>query len=109
MSVRLNLLEAYLKEDPFDEFLKYALALEYKSLGRTEEAYLHLKSLIEVSPEYLASYYMAGKFAEELHYQTEALNLYETGIKKAIEQKNEHTLIELRTALNLSKDEMTED
>ena len=42
MSVRLNLLEAYLKEDPFDEFLKYALALEYKSLGRTDEAYSQL-------------------------------------------------------------------
>jgi len=109
MSVSLNLLEAYLKEDPFDEFLKYALALEYKSLGRTDEAYSQLKSLIEVSPEYLASYYMAGKFAEELQYQAEALNFYETGIRKALEQKNDHTLTELRTALNLLNDEMSED
>ena len=109
MSVRLNLLEAYLKEDPFDEFLKYALALEYKSLGRIQDAFSELKSLIEVSPDYLASYYMAGKFAEELQNQAEALNFYEIGIHIAIEQKNAHTLTELRTALNLLLDEMTGD
>ncbi|MBK8584878.1 MAG: tetratricopeptide repeat protein [Bacteroidetes bacterium] len=109
MSVRLNLLQVYLKEDPFDEFLKYALALEYKSLGRIEEAYAELKSLIEISPEYLAAYYMTAKYAEELHFPTEALMWYEKGIQKAIEQNNAHTLAELRSALNMLKDEMSDE
>ena len=109
MSVRLNLLQVYLKEDPFDEFLKYALALEYKSLGRIEEAYSELKSLIEISPDYLASYYMTAKTAEELHIPTQAIIWYEKGIQKAIDQNNAHTLAELRSALNMLKDEMSDD
>lgn len=109
MSVRLSLLQAYLKEEPFDEFLIYALALEYKSLGQIEEAYLQLKSLHEISPTYLPTYYMAGKIAEELHFNQEALDWYNRGVLIAIDQQNEHTLNELKGALNMLKDEMSED
>lgn len=109
MSVRLNLLQAYLKEDPHDEFLKYALALEYKSLGQNGEAYSELKSLVGMSPDYLPSYYMAGKIAEELHFHAEATEWYEKGMQIASAQNNLHTLNELRSALNMLRDEMSDD
>ncbi len=108
MSVRLSILQVYLKEDPFDEFIKYALALEYKSLGRNTEAYEELKSLIEISPDYLASYYMAGKSAEELNLNEEAIKWFELGHQKAIEQNNVRTAEELKSALNMLRDEMSE-
>lgn len=109
MSVRLNILENYLKEDPHDEFLRYALALEYKSLERIEESYEQFKILEKEHSEYLPMYYMAGKTAEALHFYDEALTWYSKGMDLAIKLENAHTLKELKGAYDMLKEEMSEE
>lgn len=109
MSVRLNILENYLKEDPNDEFLRYALALEYKSLERIEESYEQFKILEGEHSEYLPMYYMAGKTAEALQIFQEALSWYSKGMELAIQLGNAHTLKELKGAYEMLKEELSEE
>jgi tetratricopeptide (TPR) repeat protein len=98
MNTRIELLKRYLQEDPSDSFLRYALALEFIALNEHELAYEHLTSLLNDDPDYLAGYYMAGKTAEALQKNSEAINYYATGIEVAKLQKNQHTLNELVSA-----------
>ncbi len=109
MSVRISILESYLNEDPHDEFLRYALALEYKELGNFQEAYNHFLVLRQLHPDYLPMYYMAGKTAEDLHLITEAIEWYSAGGIIAIRLGNGKTLNELNSAAQMLKDEMSEE
>ena len=109
MSVSISILESYLNEDPHDEFLRYALALEYKELGNFQLAYDHFLTLREQHPDYLPIYYMAGKTAEDLQLFTEALEWYSAGGIIAIRLGNGKTLNELNSAAQMLIDEMSEE
>ena len=87
MSVRLELLKRYLLEDPSDCFLRYALALEFMSMNDFENAYEHLEKLLNDEPDYLAAYYMAGKSAEALGKNLQAISWYAKGIEVAVNKK----------------------
>jgi tetratricopeptide (TPR) repeat protein len=99
MSTRLELLKRYLEEDPADSFLRYAIAIEYIGVSDHKLALEHLKTLINVDPDYLASYYMAGQCCEVLGRPGDASMYYEKGIVVAEHQKEMHTLMELKNAL----------
>lgn len=101
MNTRIEIIKKYLEEDPSDSFLRYALALEFMELKETEKAYSQLEKLINDDPDYLASYYMAGKTAEELGKNDEALKWYSEGILIARDQQNQNTLNELNAAKSL--------
>lgn len=109
MSVRIGILESYLNEDPNDDFSRYALALEYKQLGQFQTAYDHFLILKMQHPDYLATYYMAGKTAEALQLFDEALSWYSEGALVAIRAGEGHTLNELNGAAQMLKDEMSEE
>ena len=109
MSVRISILESYLNEDPHDVFSRYALALEYKELGRIQDAYDHYIILKKQHPDYLPTYYMAGKTAEELQLFNEALGWYSEGGLMAIRSNNGQALNELNAAAQMLKDEMSEE
>lgn len=100
MSTRLELLKRYLNEDPSDSFLRYAIAMEYTGANQHQEALNQLSDLLNDDPDYLAAYYMAGKSAENLNLISVARHFYETGMLVAQNQKDLHTLSELKSALD---------
>ena len=101
---RLEQLQQMLEQEPDDEFLQYAIAIEYFSTGNFEKALRCLKNILQIKPEYLASYYQTGKCYEELKQFDEAKNIYTKGIELAQKQNKIKTLNELREALFLLED-----
>ena len=100
MNYRIELLKKFIEEDPSDNFSRYALALEFMKLNENNLALNQLISLINDAPSYLPSYYMAGKLAEGVGKNSDAIVFYSKGIDLAREQKNRHTLSELQEALS---------
>lgn len=98
---RLNYLQDMLKQEPNDPFLIYALALEFHKKGDISTCILNLEKLVIVHPDYLATYYQLGKCYEEQQKVHEAREAFEKGIIIAQKQKNNKTLGELRTALDM--------
>ncbi len=101
---RIEILKRYLTEDPSDTFLRYALALEYIGINDQKQANVLLENLLNEEPDYLAGYYMAGKTSEALSDLGKAKEWYSRGILVAEHQKNQHTLNELRSALEVLED-----
>jgi tetratricopeptide (TPR) repeat protein len=100
---------AFLKEEPEDPFLKYALALEYIKLENLHEAFSYLNELLEAQPGYLAAYYQLGKVLEALGRQTEAKSTYQKGKAIALSQNRKHTFSELDQAYKLASGTEDED
>ena len=104
MATRLEQLQQMLTQEPNDEFLQYAIAIEYFSVGNYTKALECLKSILNKKPDYLAAYYQTGKCYEELKQLEEAKNIYSLGIELAMKQNKNKTLNELREALFLIED-----
>lgn len=96
---RLDELKKMLAEDPGDAFLNYALAMELLSAGDKEKAFSHLMQLIESQPDYLPSYYQAGKLAFEYNHPS-AETIVTKGMTLARSKGNKHTLAELQGLLD---------
>ena len=101
MPTRLQQLQQMLLQEPNDEFLQYAIAIEYFSANEMEKAAEALEKILAGNKNYLAAYYQLGKCYEALTKIAEAKNIYEQGIVIAQEQKKTKTLNELREALFL--------
>ncbi len=99
MSSRLEQLELLARKDPGDPFVQYAIALEYVSSNRLEEAAGILERLMEASPDYTAGYHQAGRVYEKLDRDDEARRCYERGIVVAQRQGDAKDLDEMREAL----------
>ncbi len=63
---RLEKLLEFIKNEPNDEFLKYALATEYLRLGQTDRSLSYYEDLIANHPSYTGTYYHLGKLYEAL-------------------------------------------
>jgi tetratricopeptide (TPR) repeat protein len=100
---------AFLKEEPEDPFLKYALALEYVKSGNLHEAFFYLNTILEDQPGYLAAYYQLGKVLEALGRTDEAINTYSTGMDTAKAQNKKHTYSELEQAYKLASGNEDDD
>lgn len=100
---KIDQLLEFLKEEPNDSFTLYALALEYeKSDLENCKAYFDL--LLDKHPDYLATYYHAGKFYEPTDSE-KAKKIYKTGMIVALKQGKIKTFNELQNALNMLIDE----
>jgi len=97
---RLVKLFEFLSQNPSDVFLKYAIALEFVKIGELEKATHFFNDLLENSPDYLPTYYQAGKFYENID-EAKAIDIYKKGIELATLQHNIHTKGELLTALSI--------
>ena len=97
---RIETLQNLLKENPADEFTKYALALEYVSISDTANAEKYMKDLLMNSPNYLAVYYQYGKLLEDKGEIDEARKIYNQGLFVAASQNDLHTKAELQDALD---------
>jgi tetratricopeptide (TPR) repeat protein len=101
MSTRLEQLQQMLIQEPNDEFLQYAIAIEYFSAGNFEKAIDGFATILQTNPSYLAVYYQMGKCFEELKQFDKAKDIYTKGIELAQKQNKTKTLNELREALFL--------
>ena len=97
---RLDQMLAFLESDPHDPFTRYAVALELKGAGRTEEALEHLEMLRRDAPDYLPTYYQLGGLLRSLNRNDDAQTAYEQGCAVARSAGDTHTLSELQAALD---------
>ena len=97
---RLEKLLEFIKAEPDDPFLKYALATEYLRLDQTDKALAYYEDLINKHPNYIGTYYHLGKLYEALNRKQDAINTYETGMKVTREQRDNHAFSELQAVYN---------
>jgi tetratricopeptide (TPR) repeat protein len=94
---RLDKLLAFIKDEPNDEFLKYALATEYLRLNQTDKALIYYEELVNNHPNYTGTYYHLGKLYEVLDRKQDAIATYEKGMKITKEKRDNHAFSELQT------------
>lgn len=104
MPSRLEQLQQMLLQEPNDEFLQYAIAMEYFSDGDTQKAVDGLQKILAQNKNYLAAYYQLGKCYEGQDKIAEAKKIYEQGVVIAKEQNQMKTLNELKEAIFLLED-----
>jgi tetratricopeptide (TPR) repeat protein len=97
---RLEKLLEFIKTEPDDPFLKYALATEYLRMNETVKALEYYEGLVSNHPDYVGTYYHLGKLYEALGRKDEAISTYETGMKITREQRDNHALSELQAVYN---------
>jgi len=96
---KIALLESFLKQDPNDEFTRFALAMELKKSGDIEKSESVYCDLLELDPDYVGAYYHLGKLYEESGRLELAQQTYKTGIDIAHKVNDLHAASELQQAL----------
>jgi tetratricopeptide (TPR) repeat protein len=99
-STRLIKLLEFLKNDPKDPFILYALATEYNSVQDKENAFHYYNLLVEQHPDYVGTYYHLGKLLEKETQTEKALEIYKKGMTIAREKRDMHAFSELQGAYN---------
>ncbi|MDB5024533.1 MAG: tetratricopeptide repeat protein [Mucilaginibacter sp.] len=95
-SNRLDKLLEFLKNEPEDEFLQYALATEYLRLNETDKALQYYENLVNKHPDYVGTYYHLGKLYEALNRKPDAISTYEKGMEIARQKRDNHAFSELQ-------------
>lgn len=96
---RLSQLQTFLKEEPNDPFILYAIATEY-SQEDPEKALSYYEKLLIEHENYVATYYHAAKLYIDLDETEKAEKTYKKGIEIAREQGESLALRELQNAYN---------
>ncbi|MEO8069588.1 MAG: hypothetical protein ABI599_17965 [Flavobacteriales bacterium] len=99
---RLAQLLEMLAEEPGDVFLRYAIALEHKRIGRTEQAIGELEELVRDIPAHIATYYQLALLLAEIGRTADARNTCEAGMLQCLvigDRKARGELSELRNTL----------
>lgn len=100
MSKRRELLEKMAESGKADSFALYALAMEYRSEHRLDDALRTFQTLREKDPAYLPMYLMAGQLLIDEERAADARPWLEAGIALATQQGNTKARSELMTALD---------
>lgn len=95
---RIEKIQAMLAEDPLDNFLRHALALEYIKAGEDDKARTLFEEILTRDPAYIGSYYHLAKLLERNEKTEEAIKWYEKGMEEAKKAGDDHALGELRGA-----------
>lgn len=96
---RLDKLLEMLEKQPSDAFLRYAVGFEYEAAGQDALAMDYYNTILDQEPDYLPVYYQAGLLQAGLGNNDKAIELLESGIELAKNQKDRKTENELRQAL----------
>jgi len=80
VSSRLEKLQKFLQDEPDDVFTHYAIALEFKSMGRMQEAIEKFEEVIALDPDYIAAYHQLGLLFADMEQKERALEFLERGI-----------------------------
>lgn len=87
--------EAMLADDPQDQFLRYALAMEYEKEGQHERSLEFLRGLMADDPPHVPSFFMAGQHLTKQERIEEARAVLRDGIEHARQQGNSHAAGEM--------------
>ena len=98
-SKRLAVLEKMTGAGSKDPFAWYGLALEYKSLGRSDDAVATFATLRGIDPDYIPQYLMCGTMLLDLGRGAEARTWLTQGVAAARAKGDTHALSELEDAL----------
>lgn len=102
-NTRLNKLLEFFKNEPNDEFLKYALATEYLRLNETDKSLMYYEDLVNNHPTYVGTYYHLGKLYEALNRKDDAIKTYEQGMAIAKQKRDNHAFSELQAVYQEAK------
>lgn len=97
MSKRLAFLEKLVADGKADSFGMYGLALEYRSLGRLDDALATFQTLRERDPDYVAMYLMAGQILVERGDKAGAITWLDQGLSAAAKKRDSHATSELQS------------
>ena len=96
---RLAFLEKTTAAGSTDPMAWYGLAMEYRTLGRHDEALQTFTTLRTQTPDYVAMYLMCGTMLDGLGRADEAREWMEAGIGAAKKKGDGHALGELESSL----------
>jgi tetratricopeptide (TPR) repeat protein len=99
MSKRLAVLEKMTASGSTDPFAWYGLAMEYKGLGRPDDAVATFTKLRALDPGYVPQYLMCGTLLLDLGRHAEAGDWLREGVTVARGKGDSHALSELQDAL----------
>lgn len=97
---RLELLLETVESRPHDPFPHYGLALEYRGLGRLEEAAAVFRKLLAAHHDYVPAYLQAGMLFIELGRTEEARAVLMQGVEVAARVGDGHARDELQATLD---------
>jgi len=95
MSSRREKIEAMLKEEPKDQFLRYSLACEYDNEDRTDESLALFQDLIADQPPHVHSFLRGAQLLVKLDRIEDARAMLREGIEAAREQNELHAAGEM--------------
>ena len=95
---RIEKIIEFLNQQPKDNFLRHALALEYIKIGAEQKAQDLFINLLTESPDYVGSYYHLAKCLERRNDKEAAIIWYEKGMAAAKAAKDNHAFSELQAA-----------
>ncbi|KIG15994.1 hypothetical protein DB30_05048 [Enhygromyxa salina] len=101
---RLGMLEKMVAAKPGEPFPRYGLAMEYKKLGRNEDATQAFAALAQQHPDYVPGYLMHGNLLETLGRSADAAAVYQRGLEVASAAGDDHAASELSGALAAIQD-----
>jgi hypothetical protein len=98
-SKRLDFLEKMTASDKADSFTWYALALEYKSLGRTDDSLATFEKLRSRDADYVPMYLMCGTLLIEAGRRDAAKEWLGAGLIVARKKGDGHAAGEIEGAM----------
>ena len=87
------------RTQPGDPFVWYGVALEYRSLGRIDDAEVTFRKLMGEFPDYVAAYLMAAQLFVQQGKVADAREALHLGIETAIRKNNAHARGEMEALL----------
>src|SRR5437762_6309492 len=82
-----------------DGFLRYCLAMEYKSEGDEDKAATCFRELLAALPDYVPAYLQLGQLLNQLGREDEAKVVYRDGIAAAQKKGDAHAASEMSSFL----------
>ena len=98
-TTRREKIEAMLKDDPDDVFLRYSLALELESAGEWEAGLAILEDLARGEPAYVPAFHMAAQHLVKRGRVADARRSLREGIEAARRQGEAHAAGEMSELL----------
>jgi Tfp pilus assembly protein PilF len=98
MSLRIDQLIEFIKDDPHDPFNHYALALEYRKANE-QRALEIFEDLIKNHPQYIPVYYQLAGLYVHFGEREKAVQTFRDGIAIARQHGDHKTLRELDAGL----------
>ena len=99
-SDRLKALLAMAERDPSKAFTWYGIAMEYRSLGRVDDAVATFRKLIGLDPKYVPAYHQLGLMLRDAGRVPEARAVLTEGVAMAEKVGNGHAAGEMGEALD---------